>query len=215
MKKTQNFKKRGEYVIGVDEVGRGPLAGPVTVCAVICKSNIKNQAVKSGLKLKDSKKLTERQREKWFLWIKEQEKKGNIFYNISNIFPKTIDRINISQAANLASSRAIENVIKKSCVSDKNIRKVYLDGGLYPALKNKKIKWRTIIRGDEKISVISLASIVAKVSRDRYMVHVAKKYPRYGFDVHKGYGTKSHMRILKKIGCSPIHRSTFVRFLKK
>jgi len=200
------------YIIGVDEVGRGPLAGPVTVCAVAIKKNIKLETGNKKLKLKDSKKLSEKQRNEWMKWIKDMEKKGNLSYVIANVSPRVIDRINISCAANLAVTRALERLVKKK----KAIKgsKVFLDGGLFP--KNKKLetlnlKPKTIVHGDVLIPVVSLASIVAKVTRDKRMRWIARKYPGYFFENNVGYGTKAHIRVLKKKGYSEIHRLTFIR----
>lgn len=223
------------YIVGVDEVGRGPLAGPVTVGAILAPSNSKflrqsresstrlGQIPNSKLKLKDSKKLSPKQREEWFLWIKEMQGEEKLFYAMASVYPKAVDGINISVAANLAAERAILRVLNKRVVGAKNVC-IYLDGGLYPFSTNSKkkskailrklltanYKLQTIIRGDEKIPIISLASIVAKVTRDRYMKKLHSKYPQYGFDAHKGYGTKKHLRVIEKCGPAKVHRLTFI-----
>ena len=215
-----------KYVIGIDEVGRGSLAGPVTVAALALQKKFirsirlrqladgadKNKKLKTPLR--DSKKLFARQREIWFDFVKKQK----IPYVIASISPKVIDKINISNAANLAASRALLKLIKSHKLKIKNF-KVRLDGGLYinnPKFKNqnaklqfKNIKIKTVIKGDEKIKAISLASIVAKVSRDRYMKKLHKKYPRYDFINNIGYGTKKHIKAIKKYGLSLIHRKSF------
>lgn len=214
-----------KYIIGIDEVGRGPLAGPVTVAAVLLPRNfqfsISNFQKKSKLKLKDSKKLSSQQREIWFQWIKKHSnilKNIKMFYAIASVSPKIIDKINISRAANLAATRALARVdkfISYKLVSFNQRKKtqVFLDGGLF--IKNSKLinlktyKLKTIIKGDEKIPAIALASIVAKVTRDRMMEKLHKKYLKYGFDKHKGYGTKQHFKMIKKHGLSPIHRKSF------
>lgn len=217
------------YIIGIDEVGRGSLAGPVTVVALALplKLNIKNQILKIprnkkfSLKLRDSKKLSPSQREIWFNIIKKQPE---IFYATANVSPKVIDKINISQAANLAATRALKALIKNEPSGDsptaktglriKNCR-IFLDGGLKinkdiaDSLAASGHKLKTIIRGDEKISAISLASIAAKVVRDRYMKKIHKKHPRYDFINNVGYGTAKHIKALKKFGRSPIHRKSF------
>ncbi|MEK7149915.1 MAG: ribonuclease HII [Patescibacteria group bacterium] len=209
------------YIIGIDEVGRGPLAGPVTVAAIAATANFKflisNFQKKFKVKLRDSKKLSPKQREIWFKWIKKQK----IPLAIADISPKIIDKINISKAANLAATRCIIKLTTNNQrLTIKNC-KIFLDGGLYlnlqPTTNNQrqnKIKAKTIIRGDEKIPVISLASIVAKVHRDKLMEKLSKKYPLYGFEKHKGYGTKLHYKNIKKHGISEIHRKSFLKKLQ-
>ena len=200
-----------KYIIGIDEVGRGPLAGPVTVAAIAATANFQKNF---KVKLKDSKKLSPKQREKWFKFVKENK----IPFAIANVWPKTIDKINISKAANLAATRCIIKLTTNNQrLTIKNC-KIFLDGGLYlnlqPTTNNQrqnKIKAKTIIRGDEKIPAIALASIVAKVHRDTLMKRLHKKYPQYGFDKHKGYGTKLHYKMLKKYGISEIHRKSFCK----
>jgi ribonuclease HII len=201
--------KKSKYIIGIDEVGRGPLAGPVVVCALALDKNALFLVRRSGLILRDSKKLTPLQREKWLIWIKENK----IPYAVASISPRTIDKINISNAANLAAEKSFNQLVKKLKVVTKNCR-VFLDGGLYlgkSQIKNYQLK--TVIRGDEKIPAISLASIVAKVIRDKKMEQLHKKYFRYGFDKHKGYGTKRHFCAIKKNGICILHRKTFLKNL--
>ena len=200
-----------KYVIGIDEVGRGALAGPVVVAAVLLPQNFQFPSARwrTKLKLRDSKKLSPRQREIWFNFIKQQK----IPFAIAGVSPKIIDKINISQAANLAASRALLKLIKSYKLKIKNF-KVRLDGGLYvknlsASQRTKNYKIKTIIKGDEKIPAISLASIVAKINRDRYMKKLHKKYPRYDFINNVGYGTKNHIKAIKKYGLSPIHRKSF------
>lgn len=195
-----------KYIIGIDEVGRGALAGPVTVAALALPSN-------SKLKTKDSKKLSPKQREIWFKYIKKHPK---IFYAVVSASPKIIDKINISQAANLAATRALEKLISYSQFSISKC-KIVLDGGLYLRVDPRiylRLSASTIIKGDEKIPAIALASIVAKVTRDRLMTRLHKKFPIYNFQKHKGYGTKAHFRALKKHGPSSIHRRSFRSILQ-
>lgn len=203
------MRRDTKYIIGVDEVGRGPLAGPVTVCALLVSANSKFKILNSQLPLRDSKKLTEKQREEWFRWIKEEKKQGRMHYVFASVTPGRIDKMNISGAANLAAARAIRKVLDVSGVHPKHAH-VFLDGGIYPSLKTVNCKMKTVVKGDEKIPPISLASIAAKVTRDRYMVRLAKQFPEYGFEAHKGYGTRAHMRAVKKHGPSPHHRLTFL-----
>ena len=225
---SKKFKKssrnRRNYIIGIDEVGRGALAGPVTVVALALQINIRTSQVHKTCdvpKLKDSKKLSSKQREEWFKWIKKHTNKlenVSMFYAVKSVSPKIIDKINISQAANLAATNALRRLIQNSEFRIQNY-KVYLDGGLYinkSKIKNQKsklqlknIKIKTVIKGDEKIKAISLASIVAKVHRDKLMKRLHKKYPRYDFIHNVGYGTRKHIKAIKKYGLSPIHRKSF------
>jgi len=207
-------KDNRNFIIGIDEVGRGALAGPVTVAAFLLPRNFQfpnsNFQKISKIKLKDSKKLSPRQREIWFKCIKENQ---NLFYAIASTPPKLIDKINISQAANLAATNALQALIKNYKLKIKNCR-VYLDGGLHLNTKTLNTKYlilntKTIIRGDEKIPAITLASIVAKVTRDCRMKRAHKKYPTYDFINNVGYGTKKHIKAIKKSGHSPIHRKSF------
>lgn len=204
------------YIIGIDEVGRGPLAGPVTVAAVALSIKLKTKNLKLKTKLRDSKKLSHKQRERWFQYI---IKESELPYATASVSPKIIDIINISKAANLAATRAFIKLTKNYKLKTKSCN-IFLDGGLY---LNKQtlvasgywLNPKTIIKGDEKIPSIALASIIAKVTRDRLMKKLHKKYPRYGFDKHKGYGTKQHIKTIKKHGRSPIHRKSFkIKLLK-
>ena len=195
-----------KYIIGIDEVGRGPLAGPVTVVALALPRALRIKNNELG-ELKDSKKLSAKRREKWETIVINNP---TIFYETASVYPKMIDRINISKAANLAATRAVTKLISNYQFLISNLR-IYLDGGLY--LNQRSLNARTIVRGDEKFTCIKLASIMAKVKRDRAMKRNNKKYPAYGFDDHKGYGTKKHILALKKHGMSPIHRKTFLKFL--
>ncbi len=196
------------YVIGIDEVGRGALAGPVTVGAVALRAGMRfDLAVLKDLKLhlRDSKKLTPRERERWVSYLR---KRNDIQFKVSSVASKTIDRINISRAANLAATRSFEKLADREILRTQPL--VLLDGGLY--LRGdwgRKLRVRTIIKGDETIDAIKLASIVAKVYRDRLMTRRHEKYPHYDFPKHKGYGTAHHMKKIKRHGLSEIHRRSF------
>jgi ribonuclease HII len=201
------------YVIGIDEVGRGSLAGPVVVAAVCMPAHLRPKT--KNLKLRDSKKLTAKQREEWAAYIKIHPR---INFAIARVYPRGIEKLNISGAANLAALRAVRYLSTRYSLLSTRC-KIYLDGGLYLGSKkntisinqsNPLISVRTIVRGDEKIKAVAIASIVAKVHRDRLMVRLAKRYPEYGFEVHKGYGTKAHLRAIKKNGPSDAHRLTFL-----
>ena len=200
------------YIIGIDEVGRGALAGPVTVGAVALRVGarfepgiLKNRRIK----LRDSKRISPAGRERWVKYLRGRK---DIRFKVASVSPKIIDRTNISRAANLAATRAFEKLADYPVLKTQPL--VFLDGGLY--LKGnwgKRLKVRTVVKGDEKIDAIKLASIVAKVYRDKLMTRRHKKYPRYGFAKHKGYGTALHIKSLKHYGLSEIHRKSFCRFI--
>ncbi len=204
-----------DYIIGIDEVGRGSLAGPVTVAAVAIPKGFRVRNIK--LPLRDSKKLNSRQRKEWFEYFHDH---SLIRYSLAYVYPRTIERINIREAANRAALRAflrLEEVIKPARYSN-----ILLDGGLFLGrydLRYQKIAQslqpfislaKTITKGDEKIACIKVASILAKVSRDRAMRRLGRMYPRYGFEIHKGYGTRAHLKTLRSLGATPVHRLTFV-----
>lgn len=193
--------------MGVDEAGRGPLAGPVTVAAFWANGEMEKWLLKNIFdnKLRDSKKLSPQKREeiyKMFLILKKQNK---IFFSVSHISNKIIDKKGIIYAINLA----IKRVLVYTKRSASNI--VRLDGLLKAPEEFKNQK--TIIKGDEKDVFIACASIVAKVRRDRLMCHLASKYPVYELQIHKGYGTKPHYQLLRKHGLSKIHRKSFCKNL--
>jgi ribonuclease HII len=193
------------YVIGIDEVGRGPLAGPVVVAALSLPRGMRFP--KHLGPLKDSKQLTESAREKWFEYLRDH---AQVNYAVAKVHSAVIDRINISAAANLAAMRACDRLTVPNGTNAN--AQIFLDGGLY--LKNKAVSLargaKTVIKGDEHIAAVAAASIVAKVTRDRLMARLAKRHPGYGLEVHKGYGTALHRRRIRKLGASPIHRLTFL-----
>ncbi len=208
--KIKNQKPKAVYIIGIDEAGRGCLAGPVVVATTAATTKFKISNLK--LKLRDSKKLTPKQREIWFRYIKQSQKsktKGQrLCYATASVSPKIIDKINIANAANLAATSALRALIKNCKLRIKNCR-VYLDGGLFLNSEFCILNSTTVVRGDEKIPAIMLASIIAKVSRDRLMLRLHKKYSQYSFNEHKGYATKKHIKAIKKYGRLPIHRKSF------
>lgn len=187
------------YIIGIDEAGRGPLAGHVVVAGIKISVKRKTKSEKLLWGIKDSKKLTPQKREEWFFILTKHPK---IEWAVARVSPKVIDRINISKAANLAARR----VYKKLSSGGKRIIPALLDGGLH---LSKNAPFKTIIKGDEKIPVIGAASIIAKVTRDRLMLRLHKKHPQYGFNIHKGYPTRKHKEMIRKFGLSPVHRRTF------
>lgn len=196
---------RKKYIIGIDEVGRGPLAGPVFVVTAYLLKDFKIRNRELG-RLADSKKLSPAARERWFRYFKNHPE---IKFAVAKVSPQIIDKINISRAANLAALRAFRKISNTYHLSPKTYR-IYLDGGLYLGNGKNRLPGKTIIKGDEKITAIKIASIIAKVKRDALMNRLAKKYPRYGLEIHKGYGTRAHFVAIKKLGPSEIHRLTFL-----
>lgn len=185
---------KGEIVIGVDEAGRGPLAGNVVAAAAILKK------YSSDLdEINDSKKLTEKKREKLFDVIME-----NFYIGVGEATPEEIDEINILNATFLAMRRALEN-LKKQCSTD---YLVLVDGNF--KIREYEGEQEFVIKGDAKSLSIAAASIIAKVTRDREMIEEGKKYPEYKFEKHKGYGTKLHKEKLLELGVLPIHRKSFL-----
>ena len=178
-------------ICGVDEAGRGPLAGPVCAAAVILPENLEIPG------LNDSKKLTDKKRRELFPIIKEQA----IAYGIAFATEQEIDEINILQATFLAMQRAIDQLegMANFALIDGNREK---DFGL-PVM--------TVVKGDSRSANIAAASVLAKVTRDIYMEELAKEYPQYGFEIHKGYGTKAHYAALTEHGPCPAHRQTFLK----
>ena len=192
------------YFIGVDEVGRGPVAGPVCVCALyISSENLKKVLEEVKIPLRDSKKLTEKMREKWFDRITEFADQGILKYVLSKASAREIDEKGIA----VCIKACVKNSVVKLDVDKKNT-KVLLDGGL--SVGEDFIE-ESFIKGDENLPVISLASIVAKVLRDREVSEFAKEYPTYGFEKHKGYGTKFHMDAISKHGLTSLHRKSFLK----
>ncbi len=192
MKEIENslYNEGYKLIAGVDEAGRGPLAGPVCAAAVILPEDLVIEGIN------DSKKLTEKKREQLFDVIIESA----IAYSIEFASPDVIDEINIKQATSLAMHNAVKNL-------DVPADFVIIDG-------NDKIPYdipyRYVVKGDAKSQTIAAASILAKVSRDRLMVELDKEYPEYGFAKHKGYGTKVHCEAIQKYGVLPIHRKSFM-----
>ncbi len=184
-----------DIVCGVDEAGRGPLAGPVFAAAVILPDGLED------IGLNDSKKLSEKKRDALFDIIKEKA----ISYSIASASEKEIDEINILNATFLAMKRAVEGLMIKPDIA-------LIDGNRKP---NTGIKEETIIKGDAKSISIAAASILAKVSRDRYMLELDRQYPEYQFAKHKGYPTALHYEMIKKYGVSPVHRVTFLKTLDR
>jgi ribonuclease HII len=188
------WKQGYRFVVGLDEVGRGPLAGPVVACAVCIKSKADPNGFK---KIRDSKKLNAAQREKWYAIL---TKSPDIKWGIGIVSPKIIDKKNIFQATKLAMRLALKNlkVSPNFLLLDGNF---LLDGFL--------VSQKAVPKGDTKIVSCAAASVIAKVTRDRMMVRYHEQYPKYGFNEHKGYGCKKHFQALQKYGPTPIHRKSF------
>jgi ribonuclease HII len=193
-----------KWIIGIDEVGRGALAGPVVVAAAALPAQfvIRNTALG---KLKDSKKLTAKRREAWLEYFNDHP---HISFALARVYPRQIEKCNVSKAANLAAERAFLRLTAVCHMRPGAL--TFLDGGLFLGNGNQPKRARTVVKGDEKIKAIKVASIVAKVHRDRFMCRLAKRYPAYGFEIHKGYGTKAHRRAIRKHGPSEAHRLTFL-----
>lgn len=203
-----------QIITGVDEAGRGPLAGPVAVGAVSIPYNFNpttlslRRARKNFFKgIKDSKQLSADERELWFNLATEARKRGELDFHVSLVSEKVIDRHGISYAVKLGIKRALAGL----GASDDS--QIFLDGALKAPARFKH--QLTVIRGDEKIPVISLASICAKVIRDRKMIREAKKFPQFSFDINKGYGTLMHRLALQKYGLTTLHRRSFLKKLTR
>ena len=185
------YAKGIQVICGIDEAGRGPLAGPVCAAAVILPAHLDLPG------LTDSKKLTDKRRRELFPLIKEQA----VAYGIGLASEKEIDEVNILQATFLAMERALAQLTVKPDLA-------LIDGNRE---KDLGIPVKTVVKGDSLSANIAAASILAKVTRDDMMLEIAKQYPEYGFDIHKGYGTKAHYEALRAHGASPVHRNTFLR----
>ncbi len=183
-----------KFVCGVDEAGRGPLAGPVCAAAVILPENCEIEG------LNDSKKLSEKKREALYDVIKEKA----LSYSIAFASVEEIEEFNILEATFIAMNRAIDSLDTKADYA-------LIDGNRVP--KGIKIPCETVIKGDAKSASIAAASILAKVTRDRLLLEYDKQYPEYNFKKHKGYGTKEHTDLILKYGVSPIHRPSFLKKL--
>jgi ribonuclease HII len=227
LKEEKKLWKRGfKIVVGLDEVGRGCLAGPVVAAAVSIKnpkSQIPNPKHKGfghlkirnwnlfgiwnlefgNLRIRDSKKLTPKQREKLYKLI---TKSPFIKWGIGKVSEKIIDKINIKNAAELSMEKALKNLEKKI---KKKADFLIIDGNHINSKKLKTRNYKLIVKGDEKVLSCAMASIIAKVTRDKIMEKYVNKYPKYGFEKHKGYSTKEHLKNIKKYGILPIHRRSF------
>ncbi len=195
------FKSGYRYICAVDEVGMGCLAGPVVVCAMLFTPDFYKNYHHSLIGLRDSKLLTAHQRE---AFAHALLKKSYVWHQLAYCYPKTIDRLNIYQAARQAMRRAVKKLKPKNY----NLKTIVLVDGK-TKIKSLRMEQIPIVKGDRKIFAIACASILAKVYRDRMMERYAKRHPEYGFERHKGYGTKMHREKIAKFGLSPLHRRSF------
>lgn len=211
--------RQGAVLIGVDEAGRGPLAGPVTAAAFTLLPNAKcktqNEKFRSPaerddfesllkLGVTDSKKLTPKKREKIFEVLTVDER---VLWAAGEASEREIDELNILRASLLAMKRAVDLLFKKNKFLAEERAGIFVDGReVIPGLA---VSQKSVIGGDGKIFSIAAASIIAKVTRDRLMAEYAKKYPQYRFEKHKGYGTKLHFEMIRAHGLCPIHRRSF------
>lgn len=186
-----HFDNGIRLICGVDEAGRGPLAGPVCAAAVILPPNLDIPG------LNDSKKLTDKRRRELYPVIKEQA----IAYGIAMVDHRVIDEINILQATYLAMKQAIAQLSVKPELA-------LVDGN---RSADFGVPVETVVHGDSLSASIAAASVLAKVTRDDYMLQMAQQYPGYGFEIHKGYGTKAHYDALRNLGASDIHRMSFLK----
>lgn len=200
-------------IIGIDEAGRGPLAGPVSVSAFrFCVNKAREkQAIIDDIfgprGIRDSKKMSPKDRERIFNKIKFLKKEKKVDFAVALQSVSVINNLGIS----IAIKKGVQIVLAKTSNSKKN--RVLLDGSLFAP--KEFINQITLIKGDEKVPEIALASVCAKVTRDRYMVKLSKKYHKYSFEVHKGYGTASHRKAILKFGMTKVHRTLFCRKLTK
>lgn len=196
------------WIVGIDEVGRGPLAGPVTVCALAVPNKVlSNLVAKLGHGNFDSKKLSPAKREVVARLLKTEAKKGKIVFKIASVSAEIIDKRGIVFAVNLAIKRTLSKLRGLTPQLGYGVS-ILLDGGLRAPREYKNQK--TIIRGDSSVPIIGLASVLAKVHRDKKMQRLATRYPKWGLEVHKGYGTRAHYVALRKHGPSDIHRLSFL-----
>lgn len=202
---TETEEKSTGIIVGIDEVGRGPIAGPVSVVALTMDKKNYEEFRKLGEfnDLHNSKALTEKRRNVWYEKILQWQKEGKLDFSYTSVDAKEIDEIGISPA------------IKKCLVTNLEKLKtpahaeILLDGSLFAP--EKFINQKTIIKGDESESIIALASIAAKVIRDQFMTGLGEKYPEYGLEKHKGYGTAAHMAAVRELGLTEVHRVSFCR----
>lgn len=188
---TELYNSGKKLICGIDEAGRGPLAGPVCAAAVILPKDLIIEGIN------DSKKLSEKKRAVLYEEITEKA----LAWSAEFVFQDVIDKINIRQATHLAMQNAVNSLGLEPDI-------LIVDGN--DRIEFDKIESLYIVKGDAKSQTIAAASIIAKVTRDRYMTELSEKYPEYGFEKHKGYGTKAHCEAIRRFGVSDVHRKTFM-----
>lgn len=190
-------------VVGIDEVGRGPIAGPLLVCAVLLPEGYNQWKL---LGINDSKQLSKEEREEWLAFAEYEKEYAGLEWGFGWMTAEEIDTIGMSMALSRSVSHALSELGKQGLRSQ-----VYLDGSLSAP---REYRQETIIGGDAKVPAISLASVIAKVTRDTLMVTYGDQYPHYGFERHMGYGTKAHFEALRAYGLTNIHRRSFLKSLQ-
>lgn len=200
------------YTIGIDEAGRGPIAGPVAVGAVLIRDDARSMVQERVLaltkgKLRDSKKISRQKREEIFRLAYVLEEEGFLVSAVGMAGVLLVNEEGIVPAVSRAMKRALDRLVCVEALPDRTF--VQLDGGL--KAPKEYIHQQTIIKGDEKELTIALASVMAKVIRDKYMQRVHHHYPEYNFAQHKGYGTKEHFKLVRKHGLCPEHRTGFIK----
>lgn len=193
------------YTIGIDEVGRGPIAGPLVVCACAVKSGTDVLSLFPKGELRDSKKLTEKARERIVEALPPLVESKEVLFGIGEVSAERLDAIGLTPAIKEAMEIALKRVHAQEVSKDSFI---FLDGSLHV---DEKYEQETIIKGDEKIPEIALASIIAKTYRDAFMKKISDAYEGYGFDKHVGYGTKAHYEAIQEHGLTPLHRRSFLK----
>ncbi len=196
-------------VIGIDEVGRGPLAGPVTVCAVYLADPNKARKDYFDNRIRDSKRLSKLKRTNIYQTIRKNKESNNLCFAVSSRSAKHIDKHGINESIHSCIISCLTK-LKKFGININEIQ-INLDGGLL--IKNKDFKQKSYIKGDEKYVEIAIASILAKVTRDKYMQAVSRSYSGYGFENNVGYGTLKHREAIKNLGITKYHRTTYLRAL--
>lgn len=199
------MRKKEKKLIGIDEAGRGPIAGPVSVGVALIPTSSYTIIKMKFKRLTDSKLHTEKEREEWYQKLLNARKEGILDFAVGFSSAEVIDKKGIVYAVQSAMKKAL----KKISLADPYLSEVRLDGSLKAPLEFSNQK--TIIGGDRKEKIISIASIAAKVERDRLMKRLSKKYNHYNLEIHKGYGTKKHFELIKKHGTSKIHRISFLK----
>ncbi|MFT6361042.1 MAG: ribonuclease HII [Candidatus Paceibacteria bacterium] len=193
-----------DVLVGIDEVGRGPIAGPVSVCSFAVRREHYSTVQEALKEITDSKKISEKKREAFVGIIKELKNKNKIAVSVSSVSAKDIDSRGIVPALKAATKQSLESV---TSTMEGNTY-VYLDGSLFAPTEFDQ---ETIVKGDLNNWLISAASVVAKVARDSLMVKYSEQYPKYFFEKHKGYGTKKHYEAIGEHGLTDIHRKTWIR----